>query len=420
MASLKISRQEAEAENRRLQADAQKLDTDFDNAEKARTEAILRTGEAQVHAVSLRGRVEGLENDRERTREMLLDVQNRISDLVLLLLESGRKRRESTSALTRIADQRLTLERERGAHEQEYLQTRGDARNLLTRVHAVEQELKEARKVAEESSGSHHDAEMAASEARLEVTALCDRIRETFNLELGTCTDLEPFEPQKRGLITAEAQELKRRLDAMGTVNLLALEEYDEQKERLDFLDRQLEDMETAKKTLLETIQKINVTARGQFVETFDKVERNFNELFGLLFQGGEARVSLDDPDNPLESPISVMARPRGKRPVSILQLSGGERALTAIALLFSLYMVKPSPFCILDEIDAPLDDANIGRFLALLERFSDHTQFIIITHNKMTMQATDVLYGVTMASPGISQVVSVRLDQAVAVAEAG
>jgi chromosome segregation protein len=171
--------------------------------------------------------------------------------------------------------------------------------------------------------------------------------------------------------------------------------------------------MEEAKTILLDTITKINTTAREQFEATFAAVEKNFSHLFEQLFEGGQAQVALEAPDDPLESPISVMARPRGKKPVTILQLSGGERALTAIALLFALYMVKPSPFCILDEIDAPLDDANIGRFIHMLGRFSRDTQFIIITHNKMTMEAVDVLYGVTMQSPGISRLVSVRLNEA-------
>jgi chromosome segregation protein len=260
---------------------------------------------------------------------------------------------------------------------------------------------------------------MAASEARLEVANLVERLRDASGVDLETLTDIEPVEPNQHGVLKAEARELRDRLDKMGQVNLLALDEYKDQKDRLDFLDAQLADMEAAKRTLLETIDKINSAARTLFETTFNQVQENFSGLFTQLFEGGEARVALDVPDDPLESAISISARPRGKRPVSILQLSGGERALTAIALLFSLYMVKPSPFCILDEIDAPLDDANIGRFLSIIQRFSAQTQFIIITHNKMTMQATDALYGVTMESPGISKVVSVRLSEAVEVANA-
>lgn len=396
---------------------AEKTSGALDAAERVRTGAILKSGEAQVGAVSAKGKLDGLTSDRERTLEMLWEIQGRVCDLAVQMLDSGIRRREAADTLERIALLRTELEEKRGQLEIVYVETRTENRDLLTNVHAVEKELKEVRVTAEEVSGNHHDAELASSEARLEVTALCDRIRDTMNIELSEQAHVEAIEPSQRALLQAEAREMKQHLDRMGTVNLLALEEYDEQKERLDFLDHQLDDMEAAKKILIETIDKINAVAKTKFVETFDQVQKNFHELFSTLFEGGEARVELEDPDDPLESDISIMARPRGKRPVTILQLSGGERALTSIALLFSLYMVKPSPFCILDEIDAPLDDANIGRFLALLSRFSKQTQFIVITHNKMTMQATDMLYGVTMESPGISKLVSVKLSEAVEVA---
>jgi chromosome segregation protein len=417
LVNLKSARERAETEYRSVQSVLQQSGSAFDQAEKQRTDAILRSGEAQVQTVSLKARVEGIASDRDRTREMLAETQARIASAVQQLLEAGTKRRETAVRLEQTAAERARLELLRAEREGAYGRAREAARDLLTQVQETDRELKTARKAADEISANHHDAEMATSEARLEVSGLCERIREHLDVDLSSCTDLEPVDTAERGLLTAEQQELKERLDRMGTVNLLALEEYEEQKARLDFLDHQLADTETAKKNLEDTIVKINTVARSLFVDTFTRVQQNFNELFGQLFEGGEANVSLDQPDDPLESAIAITARPRGKRPVSILQLSGGERALTSIALLFSLYMVKPSPFCILDEIDAPLDDANIVRFLTLLQRFSADTQFIIITHNKMTMQATDVLYGVTMERPGISKVVSVRLNEAIEVA---
>ncbi|MFQ5608264.1 MAG: AAA family ATPase, partial [Candidatus Zixiibacteriota bacterium] len=164
--------------------------------------------------------------------------------------------------------------------------------------------------------------------------------------------------------------------------------------------------------TLQSTINKINKTARELFAETFDKARENFRNVFTELFDGGECDIRLSDPSDPLESDIEIIARPKGKKLVTITQMSGGERALTAISLLFSLYLVKPSPFCILDEIDAPLDDANCHRFLRLIRRFSGQTQFIVITHNKITMEAADTLYGVTMESLGVSKLVSVHFTE--------
>jgi chromosome segregation protein len=218
--------------------------------------------------------------------------------------------------------------------------------------------------------------------------------------------DLSPEE-------TAEHVEiLKEKLHKMGIVNLLALEEWEQQKERQEFLSKQLDDLISAKATLKSTIQKINQTAKAMFLDTMGKARANFKEMYNELFSGGEADVILEDETDPLESRIEIISRPKGKKPLTITQLSGGERALTAISLLFALYMVKPSPFCFLDEIDAPLDDVNVGRFLKIVRKFAQQTQFIIITHNKITMEASDTLYGVAMEEPGLSKVVAVRFKK--------
>jgi len=162
---------------------------------------------------------------------------------------------------------------------------------------------------------------------------------------------------------------------------------------------------------LFEVIKRINQTAEEKFSETFELIKEYFQEVFETLFEGGVAELKLGNPDDLLETPIEIIARPGSKKLVSVNQLSGGERALTAISLLFAIYMVKPSPFCILDEIDAPLDDANVNRFLKLIDKFTSSTQFIVITHNKMTMEAADLLYGITMEQPGVSNIVSVKLN---------
>jgi len=413
IARLKERRGQAESEFADLETQHREGEQAFEHSERTRTEAILRAGDAQVRAVSAQGKAEGLANDLERTREMRSEVENRIAHLLAQIAEGGETRRQLAGELAACIQESQAVETRRLELEAAYRTLREGGRDLLTTLHEREKEVKEARRLADQSAGHHHDAEMASSEARLEVTGLVDRTRDSHGVDIASRSDLETVEAGQRGLLALEVEELRGRLDGMGTVNLLALEEYEEQNTRLEFLDRQLADLEEARGTLLDTIQRINVTARTQFEETFRLVEANFSSLFEQLFEGGQAKVFLDTPDDPLESAISVTARPRGKKPVTILQLSGGERALTAIALLFSLYMVKPSPFCILDEIDAPLDDANIGRFLSLLARFAGNTQFIIITHNKMTMEAVDVLYGVTMQTPGISRVVSVRLNEA-------
>jgi len=205
--------------------------------------------------------------------------------------------------------------------------------------------------------------------------------------------------------------DLRDKLQRMGTVNLMAIEEYDELCKRCDFLVAQEEDLRKARETLLNVVERIDKTIRAMFLETFDNVANSFRNYFRRLFNGGQARIYLLDEDDPLESGIEIEARPPGKKPQSISLLSGGEQAMTAIALLFSIFKAKPSPFCVLDEVDAPLDDANIGRFLSLVDEFTNESQFIIITHNKQTMAHANCLYGVTMQERGVSKLVSVKFD---------
>lgn len=208
-----------------------------------------------------------------------------------------------------------------------------------------------------------------------------------------------------------EVLDLRQKMKSLGAVNELALEAYETEKQRLDFIVAQQNDLREAEKILLETIREINETATKRFNETFTEINRHFQNLFVGLFNPGDTAQLLMDDSDPLEAGIKIIAKPRGKQPSSIAQLSGGEKTLTAIALLFAIYLVKPSPFCILDEVDAPLDDANIERFMRLIRQFAENTQFILVTHNKLTMEAADRMYGITMQEAGVSKVVSVSFD---------
>jgi chromosome segregation protein len=210
----------------------------------------------------------------------------------------------------------------------------------------------------------------------------------------------------------AELKELTIDIERLGPINMLAVEEYDEESQRLTFLQAQRDDLTRARDDLQSAIKEINKTAKQLFLDTFSAVQANFQTTFQTLFEGGECAIRLEDVEDPLESPIEIIASPRGKRTQRIHLLSGGERALTALALLFAIYLVKPSPFCVLDEVDAPLDEANIGRFISMLKEFKANTQFVVITHNPRTMEAADWLYGVTMEEPGVSSIVGVRLDE--------
>ena len=237
-----------------------------------------------------------------------------------------------------------------------------------------------------------------------------ERMASAYKIDLDTLEDLNKELDQQA--LASEISELKRKLDSYGTVNLVAIEEYDELKQRYDFLIQQQTDLVNAKESLHQAILKINRTTKQMFMETFEKVKVEFKNYFRLLFNGGDAQLFLVDENDPLESGIEIICRPPGKKLQNVLLLSGGEKSMSAIALIFAIFKVKPSPFCILDEIDAALDEANVDRFSRVLQEFSKTSQFIVITHNKKTIVNANIMYGITMQQSGVSKIVSVKLSQ--------
>ena len=224
-----------------------------------------------------------------------------------------------------------------------------------------------------------------------------------------TADELAGFDSINWDEVKVEVEALRQRLNTIGPVNLVAIEEYSELKQRYEFLKSQSEDLVNSKEQLLQAIDEINRTSQEQFTSTFEQIRINFAQTFQTLFGGGKSGLELVASEDPLESGIEIVAQPPGTRLRSVLLLSGGQRTMTAVALLFAIYMVKPSPFCVLDELDAPLDESNIGRFTTLLKQFTENSQFIIITHNKRTIAAAQAIYGVTMEEKGVSKVVSMR-----------
>ncbi|MBN2537911.1 AAA family ATPase, partial [candidate division WOR-3 bacterium] len=223
-------------------------------------------------------------------------------------------------------------------------------------------------------------------------------------------TDIESFVPETQDDAAARLDRVRQRLEALGRVNPLAAEEYEQEKRDLDKLAQQRDDVVGARANLLASIDEIDHHARERFLATFGEVRHHFQAVFRELFLEGEADLVLADETRPLESEITIFARPRGKNPKRLEQLSDGEKALLAVSLLFAFYRVKPAPFCFLDEVDAPLDDANVARFADYLKRMSERTQVIIITHNRLTVERADSLFGVTAEQPGVSKLVSVSL----------
>jgi chromosome segregation protein len=273
-----------------------------------------------------------------------------------------------------------------------------------------EQAAASTRRAADEAQRLLNEAELQVRELGLKEENLRERCRERLGLEIEEeARDALPeaFDPVA---VEAQIRGLADRLEGFGEINLLAIDEFQQRKERFAFLEGQKQDLESSLASLHQAILRINRVSRDRFGETFEKVSEIFEALYPRLFHGGEARLLLTDPEDLLETGIDIVARPPGKKPQHISLLSGGEKALTAVALIFSIFTVKPSPFCILDEVDAPLDEANIGRFSEIVRTMSATSQFLLITHNKATMETADYLYGVTMGSPGSSKVVSVQL----------
>jgi len=277
---------------------------------------------------------------------------------------------------------------------------------------SIETAINEIRTEKDNILDANRDLEIKLSEYEIKKNNLIEHINEEYSLKIERKkfddNDTFAFDSHKE-----EVHELRQKIRNLGPINLLAYSEFEEERDRLEFLNKQRDDLVESEKDIVKTIEEINLTAQSKFAETFNQIRENFIRVFRSLFDpGDEADLRLEEGADPLEGKIEIIAKPKGKRPTSIELLSGGEKTLTAIALLFAIYLVKPSPFCILDEIDAPLDDANIDRFTRLIKEFSQNTQFIVVTHNKRTMEAAETLYGVTMQEEGVSKLVSVHFNE--------
>jgi chromosome segregation protein len=248
------------------------------------------------------------------------------------------------------------------------------------------------------------------AEMRLNYQHLADNLREKYDVDMTELPAMAAQEAQSRDDLLSEIEDIRGRLERMGEVNLAAIGEYEELTTRFQFMSQQKDDLEKSMADLQQTIVKLNRICRLRFKESFEEINEKFETIFPRLFRGGKAKLVLTDDNDYLETGVDIIVQPPGKKLQSITLLSGGEKALTAVSLLFAIFLTKPSPFCFLDEVDAPLDDANIDRFNDLIKEMSEHSQFVLVTHNKKSMQVAQVLYGITMAEPGVSKVVSVRM----------
>ncbi len=322
--------------------------------------------------------------------------------------ESHQARAEAARIAERISQRKRELQEgfaKRDELERAVLELEEHYRAQKQQIEEHERVCREVRAKRERLAEEVHQLELHVNELQLKINNLKERARVGFEVELSP----QEMEDIDVPTVEQEISTLRQKLKLLGPVNLLALREYEQEKARLDLMLNQRKDLLEARANLEETIRRINQTAREKFDEVFKTVNENFRQVFAEFFAGGAAEVRLEEGEDPLEAEIKIVASPKGKRLESLSLLSGGEKALTAISLLFAIYLVKPSPFCILDEVDAPLDDVSVQRFVQALRKFSTNTQFITVTHNKLTMRAADYIYGVTMGEDQVSQLVSVR-----------
>jgi chromosome segregation protein len=366
----------------------------------------------------LRVRLARVEADHEAETERAersADVLSELEERAGRLEQEEAELRDTISAGTeQLAGSEDELEGLFGARAELESDVRSRLETLEERRAEVEEReaaLRTARAQEREASERRHALELEISELRGRSASIRERVEVEWERSFEELRADVPAPGDGDAEAWAEElAEVRRKLASLGPVNMLAAAEYDEEKERLDFLEEQKADLVAARDDLHDSIARINEAASEAFHGVFREVRQNFRDIFVTLFEGGECDVWLEDPDDPLDSPIEISASPRGKRTQRIHLLSGGERTLTALGLLFAIYLAKPSPFCVMDEVDAPLDESNIGRFTAMLQRFAKDTQFLVITHNARTIEVADYIYGVTMQEPGVSTLVSLDL----------
>ncbi len=377
----------------------------LDNLEKELKQREDRYKDRQLESEKLRLRIQSCQENRksllQETEKLRSEIQKTERSLVLITENITRHREELEESVVSTGSEQQQLNELETRYNECKIRNQ-EKRNVLRelrRKHEVEMQI-------------HGELQRQAAEFEKSMDNLLTSLNTRYNCNIDEIEITVP-EQFNRDASQERLDAIKTKIDDFGAVNDLALEEYQEEKERLDFLTSQKQDLVDAETQLRATIEEINKTALNRLEETFFAVKNNFVRIFRELFEEtDEADLLITTEDDPLEAHIEIIARPRGKKPLSIEQLSGGEKALTALALLFAIYLVKPSPFCILDEVDAPLDDANIGRFIKLLKKFENNTQFIIVTHNKKTMASSQALYGVTMEEEGVSKLIPVKLGK--------
>lgn len=382
---------------------------EYQFAEQDYNTASAEYNENNLQLTRQQSKITTIRQELDFRRKQLSDLQTQIENNTTQLSESKKLIEESEQLLVGSEENLLALMRRKDEEEKKLNEADQAYYNRRNALQQKESELRHQVKNKEMIEHLLSDIKDKLNELKLQLAGMKERLSVEFRIELDDILDQPRTTESTTEELQATADRMKKRLENIGEVNPTAIEAFTEMKKRYEFITEQKDDLVNAKESLLQTIQEVEATANQQFLETFNAVRENFQKVFKALFtEEDTADMVLENPENLAETGIDIIAKPKGKRPSSITQLSGGEKTLTATALLFAIYLIKPAPFCILDEVDAPLDDANVSKFTQMIKKFSENSQFIIVTHNKMTMGAVDVIYGVTMQEPGVSKLVPV------------
>ncbi|HZF63857.1 MAG TPA: chromosome segregation protein SMC [Chitinophagaceae bacterium] len=384
-------------------------ETDYRNIEIQYNEVNAQYNNANLQLTRQQSKVNALKQELQFKSNQLNELRAQVQNNTNQLQETTASIQQSETALKDVEEALVLLMKKKAGEEQRLNEADQAYYNFRNQLSAKESELRHKGKEKEIVEHLLAEVKDRLNEVKLQLAGMKERLHVEFKIRLEDILD----EPRKGDIPLEELQDksdkMKKRLENLGEVNPTAIEAFDEMKKRYEFIVEQKDDLVSAKQSLLQTIAEVETTANQKFLDTFNQVRENFQKVFKTLFtEDDQCDLILENPDNLAETGIEILAKPKGKRPSSINQLSGGERTLTATALLFAIYLIKPAPFCILDEVDAPLDDANVGKFTKMIREFSENSQFIIVTHNKATMSTVDVIYGVTMQEPGVSKLVSV------------
>ncbi len=412
----KIKEHKVELEE--MQAGKSDLEAQISNAKEHLSDMDTKRAQQADHLKNIELSKQGLAN---RVEQDLRSIDTLKKDLETLAQSRQQKVEDRNKALAETENLKGRLEvlqetiakqtEQREALQEVFEKIREEYNALLNNIEKERLHIKDAQRDLESDSDKRHTLEVKQTRDEEQKRAIREKIFATYEIDLQSPSEDIPMIDEEDAAVSENIHILKERLRRVGEVNMGAIKEFEQESGELKEMIVQRDDLQTAVDDLEKAIKKLNREARTQFSETFKEVQTNFREMFTTLFEGGEATLELEENVDPLDAAIKINARPAGKKMRGVALLSGGERALTAISLLFALYLVKPSAYCILDELDAPLDDANINRFVKVLKKFAEKTQFIIITHNKHTMEAADLLYGVTQQESGVSVVASVKLE---------